>query len=161
MAALAFARHGVQVPPGLLGKAAAWMHASKGARDSVVVLLTGGTYQEAQALARGGIDGEADRAASKAMDKILDEDHGVTPGLAVLDHGRLLVQMISAVPPEYRVAPRTLLGLIAWWAGDGALADRHCAEALKVDPTYTFATQIQFMQALGLPPGWVERATTQ
>lgn len=36
------------------------MHSAKDARDSVV---TGSTYQEALALARGGLDGEADRAA--------------------------------------------------------------------------------------------------
>lgn len=33
------------------------------------------------------------------------------------------------------------------WVGDGALADRHLEEALKVDPTYTFASQLRAVQA--------------
>ncbi|NCC94214.1 MAG: PAS domain S-box protein, partial [Opitutae bacterium] len=157
LAALSFARHGVQIPPGLLGKIGVWMHTSKGARDAVVVLLTGGTYHEATTLVHGGLTWEADQAASQAMEAVLDEDRGVTPTLTVLDHARLLARVIAAVPVEYQVAPRTLLGLISYWAGDGALADRHLEEALKVDPTYTFAAQIRALQALGCPPGWVQR----
>lgn len=159
LTSLSFARHGVPIPPALLGKAAAWLHSSKGNRDAIVMLLTGESVEDARLLATGHPDG--DQVAERAMDRLYDPDRGTAPGLVVLDHARLLSQMIAAVPPPYQVAPRTLLALIAYWAGDGALADRHCEEALRIDRTYTFASQIRALQALGVPPGWVERATTE
>lgn len=158
LAALAFARHGVPIPPALLGKAATWLHTCKANRDAVVVLITGGSYHDAHALTRSN-GPDADRAAGNAIDAIMEPDRATTPGLEVLDHARLLTQMIAVVPRDYQVAPRTLLGLIAYWAGDGALADRHCAEALTIDRTAILASQIRALQALGIPPGWVQRAT--
>lgn len=97
----------------------------------------------------------------------MEPDRATTPGplqavtlrLGVLDRARLLSQVVAAVPPAYQVAPRTLLGLTSYWSGGGALADRHCEEALRIDRACTFASQIRALQALGVPPGWVARVT--
>jgi hypothetical protein len=50
------------------------------------------------------------------------------------------------------VPPLTLLGMHAWWQGEGALAQVAVERALRLDPGYRMANLLDQALSLGLPP---------
>ncbi len=149
MAALALARTGARVPADLAGRLGGWL-ADPRHRDAVIVLLAG---------PEGAMETATDTALttdaiSSALGRVVDPSVAVPPGPEVAAHVQVLTDVIAVVPAAYQVAPRTVLGFIAWWAGHGALADRHLAEALAIDNDYRLAWLLQTAVETAIPPGW-------
>ncbi|MBE1877243.1 DUF4192 domain-containing protein [Myceligenerans pegani] len=155
----------VEPEPAVLGRLAAamgdrwvrdallmWITADEGTADDDVVLRT----------AQGRVDAETDAAAGRAMARIVDPDGAARPadervGPAV----HILEAVVAHVPRARQPAPLTLLGLIAWWGGDGAVASGRLAAALAIDADYSLARLVSTALEAGLPPGWVRRETAE
>ena len=55
-------------------------------------------------------------------------------------------------PPELSPGPLTVLGHVAWWQGDGAVARTAVEQALAVDPGYRLAVLLQRMVDVAARP---------
>jgi hypothetical protein len=53
-----------------------------------------------------------------------------------------------------------LLGMLAWWQGDGARGSVLVDRALRCEPGYRLALLVDQALATGMPPGWIRRSTT-
>lgn len=110
--------------------------------------------------AQGRADAATDAAAARAMARIVDPEGATRPWADRVDPAvRVLEAVVSHAPRARQPAPLTLLGLVAWWGGDGAMASGRLAAALAVDEGYTLATLVSTALEAGLPPGWVRRET--
>lgn len=100
----------------------------------------------------------ADRIAKRAIAEIADPAHSTKPDNARLATVReVLTSIISDSPGDYHSAPRTLLSLIAWWEGNGALARRHLEELESIDGDYSLAKLVTMALDYGLAPGWIRK----
>ncbi|MFH5822258.1 DUF4192 family protein [Georgenia sp. AZ-5] len=150
-AAVAFAAAGVTVPAPLLGAVAAWF-TDPAHRDAAVALITGAPEAHARRLEAGDHD---DDLADAVMDRLFNPLIAAVPTSDVAAHRAVLTEVVACSPPRHQVAPRTLLALIAWWSGQGALAARHLEEARTIEATDRLAVLLQQVLDAGLPPGWV------
>lgn len=67
-------------------------------------------------------------------------------------HRALWTDLLRCMPPELTPAPASLLGFVAWQAGDGALAVIAIDRALEANPAYTMADLLSTALHAGLPP---------
>ncbi|WP_162242700.1 DUF4192 family protein [Cellulomonas sp. Leaf395] len=148
------AAHGCRrLPPPLLGRLA--LGIEHGAhRDAILVMILGADHDTARLVADGCAD---DATIEQALDPVLSSSTGVRPPASIADDVTVLTALARALPTERTAPCRTLLGLIAWWSGDGALADRHLQEALSARPGYRLAVLLHMLVAGAVPPGWVHR----
>lgn len=94
----------------------------------------------------------------RAMDQVYDDVVGVPPpALTAQRHERTLEQLVAHGRRGGQAPARTLLALLAWWAGDGARAAAHLERALDDDAGYRLAVLLDTALARGLAPGWARR----
>jgi hypothetical protein len=67
-------------------------------------------------------------------------------------HLRLWTDLIRLAQPGYVAAPASMLALVAWQSGNGALASVTLDRALADDPTYHLAKLLRQMIDSGAPP---------
>src|SRR5690606_27251608 len=93
---------------------------------------------------------------------VFDPEIGEPPDRDCLDHWTGALREVLAHAPAGEHAPAaTLLALLAWWSGDGAIAGCWLAMALAANPAYTFAELLSATLDAGLPPGWARRPAAQ
>lgn len=137
--------------PVRLGELAAAL-ADTRVRDAVLLTLIGAP-DAATATAHGE---EADAAVGKAIAALTEPAHARRPDIDCLQGAVRLLEAIVAHTTGQATAPAlTLLGLLAWWTGDGSRATARIRDAITADPTYRLARLMEAALAAGLPPGWV------
>ncbi|WP_460707156.1 DUF4192 domain-containing protein [Myceligenerans halotolerans] len=160
----------VELEPAMLGRLAAAM-GDRWVRDALLLWLTadGGPAEDDTAddsavlrTAQRRVDTATDAAAGRAMARIVDPDGATRPGDERVGPAvRVLEAVVAHVPRVRQPAPLTLLGLLAWWGGDGAMASGRLDAALAIDQEYTLAKLVSTALDAGLPPGWVRRETAE
>lgn len=129
-------------------------------RDAVLISLTSGGSAAAKTFLNGyrksALPTEGtDLLARDAISEITDKVHGKRPGQWRVEGAkRILLGVISHARAEQHAAPRTLLALIAWWEGHGALARRHLEEVAETNENYSLAQLVTTALNYGLAPGW-------
>ena len=97
-----------------------------------------------------------DEQVRLVLNQLLLPGRAAAPDLVELDvASRVLEAVVSLAPRSGRVAPLTILALLAWCAGDGGRAGFRLNEALRIDPDYHLAALIGQLINAGLPPGWL------
>ncbi|MBO0610814.1 DUF4192 domain-containing protein [Myceligenerans salitolerans] len=164
----------VELEPAMLGRLAAAM-GDRWIRDALLLWVTAdeeaaqgcdeAEAAEADAVLRTAqrrVDADTDAAAARAMARVVDPENASRPdGERVGAAVRVLEAVVAHVPRARRPAPLTLLGLIAWWGGDGAMAAGRIGAALAIDAEYALAGLVSTALDAGLPPGWVRRETAE
>jgi hypothetical protein len=79
---------------------------------------------------------------------------------SVTEHEEVWRDMVRRVPVRYIPAPATLLALVAWRTGNGALATIALERALEADPACRLANLLQHALRQGLPPSALETMPT-
>lgn len=153
----------VELEPVLLGRLGAAI-SDRWVRDALLLWLTSADDPaDADAVLRTAerrVDAETDAAAGRAMARIVDPEVAARPGDERAGPAvRVLEQIVAHVPRARQPAPLTLLGLVAWWGGDGAMASGRLSAALAIDGEYALAELVSRALDAGLPPGWVRRET--
>lgn len=121
-------------------------------RDAVLLTLVPGADRVADRVVAG--DNGAD--VGRALDVMLDPVRGVCPDPAVVEQAGAVLEQLVAHDTRAGHAPAlTLLGLLAWWTGDGARAGALVERALAARPGYRLAVLLDDALMVGLPPGWV------
>ncbi len=99
---------------------------------------------------------EVETATARAIARVVDPRVAVLPDPRAVGAAQaVLEQVVAHVPRRWHAAPLTLLGLLAWWQGDGGLASHRVTAAAEVDPTYRLAGLLDGVLAAAVPPGWV------
>ncbi|WP_182111324.1 MULTISPECIES: DUF4192 family protein [unclassified Actinotalea] len=100
-----------------------------------------------------------DEGVGAALDAIVDPVAGVPPDPALLAGAVALLEQVAAHCPRRALAPPlTLLGVLAWWQGEGARAAVLLERVLEVEPSYRLAALLGEALAAGMPPGWLRPA---
>lgn len=129
-------------------------------RDAVLVALVPGQGDLPERCVRGERPGtEDDAALGRALALVVDPLDGVpAPPAATRVHEAVLEAVVAHGERGRQAPAATLLGLLAWWRGDGARASILLDRALADDDGYRLARLVAQSLACGVPPGWV-RAT--
>lgn len=126
-------------------------------RDAVMIGFVPGSSRLADRVVAGYGGPEIDAA----LRAIIDPVDGVAPDLELVDAcTRVLGEVVSHSASSARAPATTLLAVLAWWQGDGALAGVLVERALAADPTYRLALLVDQTLAAGMPPGWLRSAGT-
>lgn len=125
-------------------------------RDAVLVCLVDPDRRLAQRVVAG--HGGAEVGA--LLRRVVDPDVGERPDPARAAPAARLLREVAAHAPRTMIAPPlTLLGLLAWWEGDGARAGVLVERALDADDGHRLARLLDETIAVGMAPGWVRRRT--
>lgn len=129
-------------------------------RDAVLVALVPGQGDLPERCVTGERPGaEDDAALGRALALVVDPLDGVpAPPAATRVHEAVLEAVVAHGERGGQAPAATLLGLLAWWRGDGARASILLDRALADDDGYRLALLVAQSLACGVPPGWV-RAT--
>ncbi len=154
-----------QVSVGRLGGAGApWGRLEAGladrrVRDGVLVSLVPGTADLAERCVRQEVLGsELDAALGSAMAAIMDPERGIVPPEeATAVHEAVLETVVARGRSGAQAPALTLLGVLAWWQGDGARARVLLDGALDAEPGYRLAELLDGALSAAIPPGWVRR----
>lgn len=123
-------------------------------RDAALLTLVPGSGDLAERLVADGAGGH-DARVVEALARIVDPG-GVAPDDAVLEPARQVLVAAAAHATGRALAPAlTLLGVLAWWEGDGGLARARVDAALRAAPDHRLALLFRDALDAGLPPGWV------
>lgn len=126
-------------------------------RDAVLVALVPDTGDLAERCVRGERPSRRDDAAlGRALALVVDPLAGVpAPPVATRVHEAVLEAVVAHGENGRQAAALTLLGMLAWWRGDGARAQILLERAMDDDGGYRLAMLLQDALACGVPPGWV------
>jgi hypothetical protein len=126
-------------------------------RDAVLVALVPGTGDLPERSVRGvRPSADDDAALGRALALVVDPLVGVpAPPAATRVHEAVLEAVVAHGERGRQAPAHTLLGMLAWWRGDGARAQLLLAAALEDDPGYRLALLIADAVGCGVPPGWV------
>lgn len=98
---------------------------------------------------------DVDAAMGRVTARIMGAAEGRPPAREATRTHETALEGVIAHGLHGRQAPAlTLLGLLAWWRGDGARASILLARALGDDPGYRLAALLDSALAAGLGPGW-------
>jgi len=129
--------------------------ADRRVRDAVLVTLVPGTGDLAERSVRPG---GQDLALGEAVARIVDPAVAVPPPDDVLLHEAVLSRLVALGRAGAQAPALTLLGMLAWWRGDGARARVLLERALADDAEHGLAQLLMEGLAAGVPPGWLRRA---
>jgi hypothetical protein len=126
-------------------------------RDAVLVALVPGQGDLPERCVRGEWpSSEDDAALGRALALVVDPLDGVpAPPAATRVHEAVLEAVVAHGERHRQAAALTLLGMLAWWRGDGARARILLERALADDDGYRLALLLADSLAHGVPPGWV------
>ncbi len=123
-------------------------------RDAVLLSFVEGTERVGDRVVAG--DGGDD--VGRVLRAIVDPVHGLPPDEHRAAAVRAVLGQVVAHTVRRGQAPAlTLLAVLAWWQGDGALAGVLVDRALGSEPEHRLAALVQETLAAGMPPGWVRR----
>jgi hypothetical protein len=150
----------VRVRPAALGRLGRAL-ADVTVRDAVLMTLVAGAgdVPERSLLPRASGDDSMTGLVADLLGSILSPQEGVPPDPALhTASAAVLERLVAHQRADERTPALTLLGLLAWWRGDGARAGVLLDRALRGDPTYRLAQLLMEALAAGLAPGWVRRS---
>lgn len=126
-------------------------------RDAVLVALVPGQGDLPERCVRGERPSREDDAGlGRALALVVDPLSGVAaPPAATRVHEAVLEAVVAHGERGRQAAALTLLGLLAWWRGDGARAQILLERAIGDDDGYRLALLLADALAQGVPPGWV------
>jgi hypothetical protein len=129
-------------------------------RDAVLVALVPGQGDLPERCVRGEWPSREDDAAlGRALALVVDPLDGVpAPPAATRVHEEVLTAVVAHGEHGRQAAALTLLGMLAWWRGDGARARILLERALEHDDGYRLAQLLADSLSYGVPPGWVRAA---
>lgn len=130
-------------------------------RDAVLVALVPGSGDLPERCVRGERPSEEDDAGlARSLALIVDPLVGVpAPPAATRVHEAVLEAVVAHGERRRQAAALTLLGLLAWWRGDGARGRILIERALRDDGGYRLAALLAEAVSCGVPPGWVRAGT--
>lgn len=121
-------------------------------RDAVMLGFIEGTDRVADRV----VAGYAGPEVSAALRAIVDPAEGQAPDPQLHAAARTVLEDVVAHSVRHAQAPAlTLLGVLAWWDGDGARAAVLLERALVASPGYRLAELLDQTLAAGMPPGWL------
>ncbi|WP_199424229.1 DUF4192 domain-containing protein [Actinotalea solisilvae] len=124
-------------------------------RDAALLGFVPGSARAADRLVAGDSTGVAAVLAA-----IFEPRPGVAPDPVLAAASTVLLEQVVAHSARRGQGPAlTLLGVLAWWQGDGARAAVLVDRALRSEPGYRLALLVDEALAAGLPPGWIRRST--
>ena len=125
-------------------------------RDAVLVALVPGQGDLPERCVRGVRPSrEADDGLARALALVVDPLSGVPAPPAATRVHEAVLEAVVAHGERGRQAPAlTLLGLLAWWRGDGARAQILLERALRDDGGHRLARLLADALGQGVPPGW-------
>ncbi len=144
-----------------LGRLAAGL-ADRDVRDAVLVALLPGTGALPERMVSRPTASQPEIAA--ALGTVFGDGVGasVPPDpVRTAMHVDLLEAVVSHAPRRLQPAPLALLGVLAWWRGEGARASLLVARCLGADPAYRLALVLDSALEAGLPPSWARSAARQ
>lgn len=97
-------------------------------------------------------------AVGRAVAAIIDPEVGVRPDDAT-EKARQALERVVGHHDTAGAPGRTLLALVAWWRGDGALAGAHL-DRIAPGKVYRLASLVRTALDAGMPPGWAAAART-
>lgn len=122
-------------------------------RDAVLLGFVPGTGR----LADRVVAGYGGAEVSVALRAIIDPTVGTAPEPDRMAEVRTLLHEVVAHTATRLQAPAlTLLGVLAWWDGDGARAAVLVERARRAEPAYRLADLIDQTLVAGMPPGWLQ-----
>ena len=126
-------------------------------RDAVLVALVPGTGDLAERCVLGDRpSAQDDDGLGRALALVVDPHCGVpAPPAATRVHEAVLEAVVAHGENGRQSAALTLLGMLAWWRGDGARAGLLLERALDDDGAYRLAQLLADAVACGVAPGWV------
>jgi hypothetical protein len=142
---------GSRVTPTRAGRLAAAL-TDPTTRDAILCTFLPGGNTVADGLADGTGD---EGAVAQVLGSLIDTDAGVTPNHDTNEPARALLTYIAAHVDS--PAAFTLLGVLAWWEGNGATANVHLQAVDAIAPDYRLARLLADILAIGLAPGWARR----
>ncbi len=122
-------------------------------RDVILATIITGTDDLAHAVAADP-EGKSDELGA-VIAALMDPTHGAEPDRDALVPVRAALARIAALTDS--PAALTMLGLLAWWEGDGPRANVLTTQALEAAPTYSLARLVDQVLAGGIPPGWLRQ----
>ncbi|MBT0994881.1 DUF4192 family protein [Cellulomonas sp. DKR-3] len=133
-------------------------------RDAVLATLVPGVGDLPERSLRGRrTPADVDAEMGRVTARIMGSADGRPPVLeATRTHEAALEGVVVHGLRDRQAPALTLLGLLAWWRGDGARASVLLARALGDDPEYRLAALLDAALTAGLAPGWArteERGT--
>ncbi|MCA5893873.1 DUF4192 domain-containing protein [Isoptericola sp. NEAU-Y5] len=115
-----------------------------------------GVARDESAGAGGAESGDVEVATARAIARVVDPRVAVAPDPGTAAAARaVLEQVVAHVPRRWHAPPLTLLGVLAWWQGDGGLAMRRTSAAIEADAQHRLAVLLRGVLAAAVPPGWV------
>lgn len=123
-------------------------------RDAVLLRLVPGAERLGERVVAGDVGPEV----GAALQVIVDPVRGRRPDEARSAGARALLGAVTSHAARGTHVPSvTLLGVLAWWEGDGARAAVLLEQALAQDPDHRLARLVQEALDHGMPPGWLRR----
>lgn len=125
-------------------------------RDAVLLTLVrdAGDLPERSVAAGGPADATVAADVARALGVIVSPREGAPPEPATVAAATALLEAVAGHARGAERAPAlTLLGLLAWWHGDGARAAVLLERALAADPAHRLAHLLVEALAAGLAPG--------
>ncbi len=119
-------------------------------RDAVLLDLVPGHERLADRVVAGWSGPEI----GAALRAVVDPGSGVAPPERA-ERAAHVLRLVVGHRPRAAVPSLALLGLLAWWVGDGARAAVLVERALADDPGYRLAGLLDDALAAGMPPGWL------
>jgi hypothetical protein len=122
-------------------------------RDAVMMTLVPGAGLAPERHVRD----EGDAGVADVLESVFGPSGGTVPDGGLADRGATALRhLVRCAGPHRRAAPLGVLAWLAWWLGEGALANDYAGLALEADPGYSLARLVEEALAAGLAPGWVE-----
>ncbi len=129
-------------------------------RDAVLLTLVPGTGDLPERSLAQQEPGRLGAEVARALGKVVSPGSGVPPDDDLhLAATRVLERVVAHTAGTDRGPATTLLGLLAWWRGDGARASVLLERALTDDPENRLALLLAEALTAGLAPGWARPAT--
>ena len=128
-------------------------------RDAVLLSALPGAERAADLLVRGEVDARVTAALDAAFGPQPPQAPLVRPRDEVADPVESLLRHLTrSVAGPLRARPLAVMTWLAWWRGDGVLADVLLAEALAADPDHALAGMMRGLLEACCPPPWARRA---
>lgn len=126
-------------------------------RDAVLVALVPGQGGLPERYVVGERpDSADDDDLARAVALLVDPRRGVpAPPAATRWHEAVLEAVVAHGDRERQAPALTLLGLLAWWRGDGARAQVLLERAIRDDAEYRLALLLADTSSRAVSPGWV------
>lgn len=133
-------------------------------RDAVILRTVPGGRRGADACVGGVPDGpELAAALEAAFGSSGDPGRWPeAPDPDLVDAVELVLkQLVRAVSDDRREGPLSVLAWLAWWRGDGALADLLVTKLLESDPAHSLGRLLRTALDRYVPPPWVRSAGSE